>query len=341
MRTWLLAACLAAVTTPALADTVWLKNGGKLEGVTTSVEGERLVVRTQAGTVKFNREDVLKVVHKATAMEEYELAAAKVKPGDARGHYELADWCAARDLKRFERVELEATIAADPEHIGARSRLGYEKVGKNWLRGEELLVARGMVKVDGKWMTKEAAAAVAAEKERIRLDRALAAAEAKAAREAKETEGDRLREFYESQDRVRRYLDRRGDDFDGRRSPRPYPGGYRDWYSDPWSGGYYQVGVIGYPWYGYSRYPRYGYGGYSAGIRYSSGRYSFSFGTSHYGYGSSYGYGHRRYSGGSYSSPYYGPVGGYVPGGSPYNPGYYNSSGSFDRGGNPHYGGAR
>lgn len=335
MRILLSAALLAAVGSVAAADTVWLKNGGKLEGVTTTVDGDKLIVKMPSGVIKVDRDQVQKIVHKATAMEEYEIAAAKVKDKDAKGHLALADWCAKKGLTHFERVELEAVIAADPDHEEARKRLAYEKVGGKWLRGEELLVARGMVKVEGKWVTKEAAAAMAADKEKRRLERELAAAERKALSEKEETEGDRLRSFYESQERVQRRLRDRDRGFDSRRDYSGYSGGSY--------GGYYGsglwVGTVGYYPYGYYSSPGYYYPHYhgsSAGIYYKHGKYSFAFGTSHYGggyygggyYGGSY-YGGSGYGGSSTGSSY-GPVG---PGGS--------SSGGFDRGGAPHYGGSR
>lgn len=332
MRILLSAAFIAALGSVAAADTVWLKNGGKLEGVTTTVDGDKLIVKMPSGTIKVDRDQVQKIVHKATAMEEYEIAAAKVKKGDVKGHLALADWCAKKELAHSERVELEAVIAADPDHEEARKRLGFEKVGGKWLRGEELLVARGMVKVEGKWMTKESAAAMAADREKKRLEKELAAAEKKAASEKEDTESDRLRSFYESQERVQRRLKARDRSFDSRRDYTGYSGSYY--------GGYYGnglwVGTVGYYPYGYYSSPGYCYPRYygsSVGLYYHHGSTSFSFGTSHYGSG--YGYYPGYYYGGSgygYSgtSGSYGPVG---PSGS--------SAGGFDRGGAPHYGGSR
>ncbi|KAF0242023.1 MAG: hypothetical protein FD180_4166 [Planctomycetota bacterium] len=334
MRILLSAALVAAAAHVASADTVWLKNGGKLEGVTTSMEGDKLVVKMPSGVIKLDKDQVQKIVHRATAMEEYELAAAKLKPGDAKGHLELANWCAEKGLSHFERVELEATIAADPDNADARKRLSYEKVGGKWLRGEELLLARGMVKVNGKWMSKETAAAEAVAKEKKRLERELAEAEKKAKRAAAETEEDRLRAFYESQERVQRRMQDRDDSFDSRRSPRAWPRRYYDGWSS--YGGTYWAGTVSYYPYGYYYSPGYYYPSYyssSPGIYYSHGDYSFSFGTNHYGYGYYPGYYGGSYYGSQYQgagSNYYGPVG---PSGS--------SSGSFDRGGAPHYGGSR
>ena len=337
MRILLSAVLIAAASSAASADTVWLKNGGKFEGVTTSMEGDKLVVKMPSGVIKIDRDQVEKIIHRPTAMEEYELAAAKLKKDDAKGHAELANWCADKGLSHFEREELEAVIAADPDNADARKRLGYEKPGGKWLRGEELLKAKGMVKVGGKWMSKEVAAAEAAAKEKKRLEREIAEAEKKAKRAEAETEDDRLRGFYESQERVQRRMQDRDNSFENRRSPRAYSRRYYGGYSDGWgsSGGSYWAGTVSYYPYGYYYSPGYYYPSYyspTAGIYYSNGKYSFAFGTSHYGHGHYHGgyYGGSSYGGSSYGGSSFGPVG---PSGS--------SSGNFDRGGNPHYGGSR
>jgi hypothetical protein len=330
MRTLFVTAILAASASIASADTVILKNGGKLTGVTTRIEGDKLIVKTQSGTVKFDHGDILKVIHKVTPMEAYEQKAGDVKKGDAEGHVKLADWCAQNDLDHFERVELEAAIAADKDHAEARRRLGYEKVGAEWLRGEALLKARGMVKREGKWVTAEAAKAMDAERERVRLEKALRAAEAKEKAAEKEDELDRAREFYDS---MRRYSPRR-DEFQGQRAPRSYPRYRSRWYQPfGYGGSYYQVGTYApyvlYPYgYGYGHH-HHGYGGSSIGFRYSGSHGSFTFGTNFYGYGHSHGY---------YGGSYYGP--GYYGGGyyAPASGGY--SSVNFNKGGlAPGYGG--
>lgn len=357
MRMLATAALLAAFASTASADTVWLKNGGKLEGVTTSIDGDKLVVRMPGGTTRLNKDDVLKVVHRSTPMEEYELAAAKLKADDAKGHMELANWCASQKLDHFERIELEAVLAADPENKDARERLGYEKVNGKWCRGEELLKAKGLVKVDGKWMTKEQVAADAAAKEKRKLDRALAEAEKKAKKEEAETDADRLREFYESRERVRRRMDERGDDFNNRRGAYGYPNGYGYGYGTGigYGGSYFSETYYGGGYGGWGGWGGWGsgcgggggWGGSSVGIHWHNDHTSISFGTSHFGSGfwgdgfwggGSWGGHHHHGSFGSSFGPQYfgastnsfGPVG---PSG--------NSSGNFNAGGNPHFGGGR
>src|SRR5581483_8635409 len=63
----------------------------------------------------------------------------------------------------------------------ARKALGYEKVGGVWLEGDDLMVARGFVKVNGRWLAKDTAErlleqqeAGRVENERIQLTRRIA-----------------------------------------------------------------------------------------------------------------------------------------------------------------------
>jgi hypothetical protein len=173
------------------ADTVVMKSGARLKGAAT-VEGETVFVRVGCGLVRVSRADVAQIIESRSAVEEYEARAAEAK--DANAHLALADWCASERLVRPERLELEAVLAAEPEHAAARARLGYEKVGKEWLRGEALLKARGFVRHDGAWMTPEEATAaqavadearmVRAERESARLDTRIAWAKERIRRRA-------------------------------------------------------------------------------------------------------------------------------------------------------------
>ncbi|MCE9584530.1 MAG: hypothetical protein K8T20_18735 [Planctomycetes bacterium] len=187
MKTLILAAAsIALAASSTFADVVLLKNGGRLVGATSESEG-RLVVRLESGTVKIPMADVLRVIPSTPPAEEYATRAAALTKDDVKGHLALAAWCAEAGLPRGERTELEAVIAADPENADARARLGYEKVDNQWLRGEALLLAKGMVKVDGRWVTKEEAAARTAEKLRViaaRREAEQKAREAQLAREA-------------------------------------------------------------------------------------------------------------------------------------------------------------
>ncbi|MEK7466808.1 MAG: hypothetical protein AAB074_05270 [Planctomycetota bacterium] len=177
--------CLAGAS--AFADVVILKSGGRLEGV-TSVSGDRLVIRLENGTVKIPLADVEKVESAVSPADEYASRAATLARRDVNGHLALADWCAEAGLSRCERIELEAVIAVDSNHPEARERLGYEKVGDRWLRGEDLLIARGMIKFEGRWVTASEAQELAADRDQLQAARREAEGRARASQAARGVE---------------------------------------------------------------------------------------------------------------------------------------------------------
>jgi hypothetical protein len=179
MKSYLSFALLLAAT-PAVADVVLLRNGGRLEG-SASEEGDRIVLRLESGVVRIPKAEVLQVQKTPAPLDEYQSRAAALG-NDATAHWELALWCETAGLSRSARIEWEAVIRIDPEHAAAREKLGYEKVEGRWLRGTELLVAQGMVKVDGAWVTREEADAIAAAKKKREEDRIAAAERARVAR---------------------------------------------------------------------------------------------------------------------------------------------------------------
>jgi hypothetical protein len=177
-------AALLALPSLAAADLVLLKNGGRLEGDAT-VEGNRVVILLESGRATFHASDVSRIVERPSPLADYRERSTKVPKDDAAGHLALADWCAEQGLSRSERTELEAAIAADPGNAAARARLGYEQVGGKWLRGAELLSAKGMQNPDGRWMTPDqadadrAARAARAQARSKSLDAAIEAAKAR------------------------------------------------------------------------------------------------------------------------------------------------------------------
>lgn len=213
MRNVLTAILLAAVAgaAPLWADTVVLKNGGKLEGIVQDL-GDRVRVETGFGAMEFPRSMVGEILVSPTPLKEYRDRARGLAEGDVAGHFALGEWAQAHDLDSHARKEFERVLALDPNHEGARTKLGYEKVNDRWLTHDEAQRARGLVLVDGQWITKEEAelrealaheaalreqVRVAEERERRRQERLArleAAAEARLA--ALEAENARLRDEY-------------------------------------------------------------------------------------------------------------------------------------------------
>ena len=85
---------LLAVATPALADEVLLRGGGRLSGVVVERTPSRIVIETAPGRVTLPASRVERVVSSSSAIATYETRAESLAPvrdgrGDARrGHPE-------------------------------------------------------------------------------------------------------------------------------------------------------------------------------------------------------------------------------------------------------------
>jgi len=156
--TWkrpVLAVCLCLAASQAGADVVHLRSGGKVEGAVVSRTASELVVQTPAGKVTLKAADVVRIEAKASPLDVYREMAAKVKEDDADGRYALGLWCQDQKLFREGRGEFEKAIALDPNHKGARARLGYVQRDGKWLTEAEAKKADGLVRVGERWVTEE------------------------------------------------------------------------------------------------------------------------------------------------------------------------------------------
>jgi len=73
--------------------------------------------------------------------EIYQEKLAQVTEGDVKGYYNLGLWCQQNKLDAQANEMFEKVIALDPEHPGAREKLGYVKYKNQWVKkGEEAKV---------------------------------------------------------------------------------------------------------------------------------------------------------------------------------------------------------
>jgi hypothetical protein len=182
---------LSAVSA-AFADTVFLANGGMLEGRVTYEDG-RIVVEQASGKVFLDKSRVDHIEKGETALDEFDAKFAAVK---AKGNDALAgDWAqvgrfaAEHNMRdRAEKCYFKA-LALDPDNAVARVALGFEKFQDRWMTSDEANQARGMVKHNGSWVTAEAKADLLKLEAAAQVERARAAAEgARADQERSRTE---------------------------------------------------------------------------------------------------------------------------------------------------------
>lgn len=142
---------LAGLAVPALADTVWLTSGGKLEGKVTE-DANGVHVQLHHGSITLRKEQVARVERGPCAWEIYAEKSAKVAADDAAGHVELAAWCKENRLDEFAKKEYLAAIAADPDNEIARKALGFVRHNGTWMTQVEAWKAMGWVERKKEWM---------------------------------------------------------------------------------------------------------------------------------------------------------------------------------------------
>ncbi|MEN8150190.1 MAG: hypothetical protein ABFS86_10225 [Planctomycetota bacterium] len=174
----LTALALLAFAVPAMADVVHLANGGKLEGKVTDL-GDRLRIEHRYGKVTIPKSSVKRIEKKASVKEEYEAKVAKIDAKDADARVALGKWCREKGWGSQALKEFRAALAIDADHRGAHTALGHVFYQGRWRTESEIMELRGMVRVDGEWVTKEEAARLAALEERKKLAREARKAERK------------------------------------------------------------------------------------------------------------------------------------------------------------------
>ena len=140
------------------ADVYYLKNGGKVEGRGED-QGTSVVVHLPLGSIRIDKREIERVVARPSILDLYadKLATAARTPA---ARYDLAAWCEAAGLRTQAHAHLLEVIALDPDHAGARARLGHSRVGTRWLTADELHAFNGEISFRGKWLTPETVASI-------------------------------------------------------------------------------------------------------------------------------------------------------------------------------------
>jgi hypothetical protein len=149
------AAILAATVTtlPATADEVFLKGGGRVQGVVVERTERAIAVETGPGRVTFPLSVVERVVEGRSALEVYRERAAGLAPEDAAGWAALARWADERGLPTQSREAWAQSLRANPSSPEANQALGRVQLDGAWVAEDEAFRARGYVPYDGRWVT--------------------------------------------------------------------------------------------------------------------------------------------------------------------------------------------
>ncbi|HVY61987.1 MAG TPA: hypothetical protein VHF22_10060 [Planctomycetota bacterium] len=222
----------ALAVLPTRADVVTLANGRKLEGTVVGEDAESVRIDTGKGVQTIPRDDVVKVEKIADPKAEFARKKRLLdadRGATAKAWYDLGQWAADRKLAAEAKACYEKTIAIDPNHAGARSLLGYERVGGVWYTFAEAQKKKGLVEYEGQWVKPE-------EKERLEQgfvqepDGSWVKKEVVEARKAEEAERERrAREAEKERARVAKEKERERAEREalaaGKRPPAPAGGG--------------------------------------------------------------------------------------------------------------------
>lgn len=117
---------LAAAFAPGLvrADTVTTKDGRVLEGEVVEDTETTVKIRTATGTVTLKRSEVRDVEYKESPLQAYEKRKKALASDDAKGRWELAQFCLANNLRRpGEDLLGEIRTMASPFYVQATRKL--------------------------------------------------------------------------------------------------------------------------------------------------------------------------------------------------------------------------
>jgi hypothetical protein len=149
---WLLAAA------EGRADRIQLRGGGEVKGVVVKDPShpQQVMVQTETGSkpVAFQKSQVVGVVRESGPLDEYFARRDKLDP-TADAQYEFGLWCEQNKLAGLAQVHYQRAVELDKTHAGAHKKLGHVLNNDTWVTYDELRAAQGMVKVKGRWVSRQ------------------------------------------------------------------------------------------------------------------------------------------------------------------------------------------
>lgn len=140
----------------AASDVVELVHGGRLVGrIADDPSRTTLTLLLQGGgRVTLDRDQVSAVRVESAAAAEYR-RRAPTAPDTVASQWALARWCQKHSLKDQYRRHLRRVVELDPADAEARKLLGYRRHNGRWLTREQLMAARGMIRYEGEYRTRQ------------------------------------------------------------------------------------------------------------------------------------------------------------------------------------------
>lgn len=163
-------AAILAFAALAAADVVKMKDGREIEGKVLEQTADSVVVKTSFGKQTFKKSEVKSIEIKDTPADVFAKRNAELKKDDLAAVMDLARFASENKLRTEATNLYKVAVALDPDNEEARRALGYMRYKDGWYTKAEVdkqieaeNKEKGLVKVDGKWVSKE---------EKAKLDKA-------------------------------------------------------------------------------------------------------------------------------------------------------------------------
>lgn len=135
-----------------------LTGGGRVSGEWLNPDElprEKYVIKASVGgRITLDKSQVKEVLQIRPQRLEYE----KIRPNypdTVEAQWELAEWCRQQRLSQQRDRHLGRVVELDPDHAQARRALGYTQVEGKWAMQDELMIARGFQRYNGRWRTSQ------------------------------------------------------------------------------------------------------------------------------------------------------------------------------------------
>jgi hypothetical protein len=141
-----------------------MKDGRRIEGALVKEVAGVLTVKTAIGEITLSRGDISEIITKLTAAQDYE---ARMKAAvSAEDFFQAGEFALGKRMKREAARAWNKAIEVDPDHLGARTALGFVLHKGEWMTPEQReqrikaeeeaeMSARGLVRFQDRWVTPE------------------------------------------------------------------------------------------------------------------------------------------------------------------------------------------
>lgn len=140
-----------------LGDQVVLESGVRIEGQLAPLEKatrSQLAIESPYGRIVLERDRVGRVINESPGEAEYRRRAPSVSD-TVEAQLALAMWCRDNGVSKGMRRHLRRVLELDPEHAEARTLLGFQQVDGQWMTRDDVLAARGLVRWQGEYRTRQ------------------------------------------------------------------------------------------------------------------------------------------------------------------------------------------